>query len=79
MGAQHALVKVTIVGYYKVSSEELDSYEIEEFDPARMAEIDREEFTKRSDLGDVVSWFLDDKPTSVTFEAVDFSDVDLDC
>jgi hypothetical protein len=77
--AQHGLVKVTIVGYYPVSDQELDAYNIEEFDPVKMAAIDQEEFARRSDLGDVVSWFLDERPTSVTFEAVDFADVDENC
>lgn len=73
MGEFHALIKVTIVGYYKVSSGEIDNYGIDEFDPNKMAEIDY--LVMHDDpasLGDIVTdWFLDGKPTSVTFEVVD--------
>lgn len=71
--AEHALVKVTIVGYYPVSSDELDSYEIEKFDPVEMAKIDEEEYRKRRDIHDIIDFFGEDGPTSVTFEAVDMN------
>ncbi len=68
---RHGQIKVTIVGYYHVSEDEIDNYGIEEFDLAKMAKIDDEEYRKHRDTERVISWFTDNRPTSVTFEAVD--------
>lgn len=77
--AKHGQVKVTIVGYYPVSDDELDAYEIDEFDVAKMAKIDEVEYHRRGDTKDIIDFFPDSRPTSVTFEAVDDSDVDPSC
>lgn len=72
-------MKVTIVGYYRVSDDQLEDYELEDFDPAKMAEVDAEEYPKYNDPHLVIDLFLDGNPTSVTFEAVDMGTVDPDC
>lgn len=77
--AQYGQVKVTIVGYYLVSDAELENYGIQEFDPVKMAEVDQEEYYKHRDLHSIIDFFREGRATSVTFEAVDDSDVDPDC
>jgi hypothetical protein len=73
-------VKVTIVGYYLVSDEELGNYGIEEFDVAAMAKVDSDVYQNGGgDAQSIIDWFTDGRPTSVTFEAVDDSDVDPNC
>ena len=70
-----ALIKVTIVGYYPISEKEVENYDIAEFDPVRMAEIDQEEYVKYRDLEVVIGLLDQSMPESVTFEAVDAGDV----
>lgn len=73
-------VKVTIVGYYTVGDEELDAYGLEEFDVAAMAKVDSDVYRAGGgDAAQIIDWFTDGRPTSVTFEAVDYSNVDPNC
>lgn len=75
--AKYGQIKVTIVGYYPVSSDEIKNYGIEDFDVAEMAKVDAEEYFKHKNCHTVIDWFSEDP--IVTFEAVDDSDVDMEC
>jgi hypothetical protein len=69
---EHGLVKVTIIGYYLVSDQELENYGLEEFHVAAMAKVDQNSYNAQQvDPREIIDWFRDERPTSVNFEAVD--------
>lgn len=76
---KHGQVKVTIIGYYTVSENELDVYGLETFDVAAMAKVDEAQYRIHGNAYTIIDFFPDSHPTSVTFEAVDDSDVDPEC